>query len=290
MAEIRRRQAASALQAAAGEATRTHLLEWALAGAVPHALEMMEQEVAERAGDRYDRWDGRQGYRNGTAPGYVVVGGRKARIHRPRLVDATGRELPLETYATFQNPESLNHTALHKVLVGVAQRDVNEDCQQGQPLPDEQRAYGASRSSVSRRWIAGTVETLAAQAERRLNDRRYLAILLDGKGFGHHLLLAAMGIDESGHKHVLGVWEGDSENAEVCKAAIEDLDRRGLDVRCGVLVIMDGGKGLASAVRHLWGDVAILGRCRAHYADVRIMPRRVRVRLQHTNIHQAWSA
>ena len=102
------------------------------------------------------------------------------------------------------------------------------------------------------------------QSERRLEDRRYLAILLDGKGFGDHLLLAAMGIDDQGHKHVLGVWEGDSENAEVCQGALEDLGRRGLDVTRGVLVIIDGGKGLAAAVRTLWGDVAIMGRCRVH--------------------------
>jgi len=47
LAEIRRRKAQSALQAAAGEQTRGQLLDWVLAGAVPHALDLMEQEVAE---------------------------------------------------------------------------------------------------------------------------------------------------------------------------------------------------------------------------------------------------
>jgi len=185
-------------------------------------------------------------------------------VRRPRLVDAAGKELPLECYAELQNPETLNSTALRKVIVGVAQRGVNGDLEQDQPLPEEQRAYGASKSSVSRRWIAATEGTLAAQAERRLDDRRYLAILLDGKGFADHLLLAAMGIDEQGRKHVLGVWEGGSENAEVCGAALEDLGRRGLDVSGGVLVVLDGGKGLAAAVRTHWGDVAIVARCRVH--------------------------
>ena len=90
LAEIRRRRAESAVRAAASEQVGTTLLEWALAGAVPRALELTDQEVEERAGERYDRWDGHQGYRNGTAPGYVVVGGRKAALHRSRLVGAAG--------------------------------------------------------------------------------------------------------------------------------------------------------------------------------------------------------
>jgi putative transposase len=63
---------------------------------------------------------------------------------------------------------------------------------------------------------------------------------------------------------VLGVWPGDTENAEVCVALLDELEQRGLDVRRGVLVITDGGKGIIAAVRRKWGDVAILGRCAAH--------------------------
>ena len=76
LAEIRRRRAESAVRAAASEQVGTTLLEWALAGAVPRALELMDQEVEERAGERYDRWDGRQGYRNGAAPGYTARGSK----------------------------------------------------------------------------------------------------------------------------------------------------------------------------------------------------------------------
>lgn len=289
LAEIRRRRAESAVRAAASEQVGTTLLEWALAGAVPRALELMDQEVEERAGERYDRWDGRQGYRNGAAPGYVVVGGRKVALRRPRLVDAAGRDLPLQTYAELQDPQALNQTALRKVIAGVAQRRVDADLEADQPLPEGQHAYGASKSSVSRRWIAATEATLAAQGERRLDDHRYLAILIDGKGFGEHLLLAAVGIDERGHKHVLGVWEGDSENGEVCQAALEDLARRGLDVRRGVLVVLDGGKGLAAAVRALWGDVAVVARCRIHKQRniLRHLPKAEQRRVRRV-LQQAW--
>ncbi len=213
----------------------------------------MEREITALAGGRYERSDGRHGERNGTAPGYVVVGGRKVKVARPRLVDSAGKEVPLESYAAMQDPVTLDATAMRKVEVGVAQRRVNGDVAEDQPLPEGQEAYGLSRSSVSRRWIAATAETLAGEAERKLDDRRYLAVLLDG-----------VGIDEQGRKHVLGVWEGSSESAEVCKGALEDMGRRGLDVRRGVLVVIEGGPGLAAAVRQLWGDVAVMGRCQVH--------------------------
>lgn len=60
---------------------------------------------------------------------------------------------------------------------------------------------------------------------------------------------------KQGRKHILGVWEGDSENTEVCTAGLQGLMNRGLDVRRGLLVVINGGKGLAAAVRALWGDV-----------------------------------
>ena len=82
---------------------------------------------------------------------------------------------PLQTDAALQNPQTLNQTALRKVIAGVPQRHVSADLEADQPLPEGQHACGASKSSVSRRWIAATEATLAAQGECRLDDRRYTA-------------------------------------------------------------------------------------------------------------------
>jgi len=264
LAQLACRRAERALIAAAGASCAEELMGWAIAAAVQRAQDLMQAEVDDRAGDRYDRWQGREGYRNGTAPGYVVVGGRKVSIRRPRLVDADGREVELESYAVAREPASMDRTALGKVLEGVASRKVARGLQRDQPLAEGLYAYGASRSSVSRRWTAATEAALSEQARRRLDDRRYLAILLDGKGFGDHLLLTALGIDEQGRKRVLGVWEGDSENKAVAMAALADMSERGLDVSRGVLVVIDGGKGLSAAVAQMWPEAAILARCRVH--------------------------
>jgi putative transposase len=52
---------------------------------------------------------------------------------------------------------------------------------------------------------------------------------LDGIQFGAHHVLAAVGVDTDGKKHVLGMREGASENTEVTTALLQDLVERGLD-------------------------------------------------------------
>jgi hypothetical protein len=264
LAEIHRRRAQQALQEAVSTSARVNLLETAMACALQSARDVMEMEVATRAGERYERTVVREGYRNGTAGGYVVVGGRKARVRRPRLCTEDGQDIPLVSYRALQDPSILSQAALGKVIDGVAQRQAHESYARDQPLPVDEQTYGDSKSSISRHWIEATTQHLAAQLDRRLDDRHYVAVVLDGKGFGDHLLVTAMGIDAHGCKRVLGIRDGGSEDQAVCSALLQDLMDRGLDVSGGVLVVIDGGKGLAAAVRAMWGQMAVLGRCTEH--------------------------
>ena len=54
--------------------------------------------------------------------------------------------------------------------------------------------------------------------ERRLDGWDLLVIYLDGIQFGDYHVLGAVGVDSEGHKHVLGVREGASENAAAVRA------------------------------------------------------------------------
>ena len=45
---------------------------------------------------------------------------------------------------------------------------------------------------------------------------------LHGIHFGGRVLVVALGIAESGEKHVLGVWQGATENTTVVKGLLED--------------------------------------------------------------------
>lgn len=252
------------MQESVSAVSRAALLQAGLEALVQAAVALMAEEVAEKAGDRYERWPERKGYRNGTAPGWIAVGGRKVRIRRPRICDADGREVPLATYEAMQDEQRLDETMLTKVIQGVAQARVHRGLAVEQPLPEDLRPYGDSRSSVARRWIRAAASYLEVINTRRLDDRRYLAILIDGKGFGEHVVLCALGIDEQGNKVPLGVREGNTESTEVCMAFLDELEARGLDVRRGVLVVTDGGGGIRAAIKTKWGDVALLGRCQEH--------------------------
>lgn len=259
-AEVARARA----QEEASQAVRRAYMQATLEAGVQGALAMLEAEAAEKAGDRYQRWEGRKGYRNGTAPGWIAIGGRKVQIRRPRLCDAEGREVHLDTYRALQDEQELNEVALLEVTLGTVMDKVHRAFARLQPLPDSLRAYGDSKSSICRRWIEASAAYLEPIHTRRLDDRRFLAILIDGKGFGKHVALAALGIDEQGQKVPLGAWPGTTENVEACSAFLDHLQARGLSVERGIVAITDGGKGIQAAIQAKWGDVVILGRCQEH--------------------------
>ena len=67
-------------------------------------------------------------------------------------------------------------------------------------------------------------------------------------------VVAAIGIDEAGDKHVLAVALGATENAAVVKALLADLVERGLRPDIARLFIVDGAKALSRAVRYRRGQ------------------------------------
>jgi putative transposase len=78
------------------------------------------------------------------------------------------------------------------------------------------------------------------------------------------VVLAAVEVDESGHKHVLGLREGATENATAVKALLADLVERGLDTGRSLLVVIDGAKAPHKAVAEVFGRRALIQRCREH--------------------------
>lgn len=58
--------------------------------------------------------------------------------------------------------------------------------------------------------------------------------------------------------------EGSTENATVVRHLIAGLRDRGLDASEGILFVLDGAKALTKAVRDVFGDHAVIARCRVH--------------------------
>jgi hypothetical protein len=81
---------------------------------------------------------------------------------------------------------------------------------------------------------------------------------------GGQVLVVALGIAESGEKHVLGVWQGATENTTVVEGLLEDLVDRGLDLQRRYLVVLDGSKALRAGVERVFGDLVEVQRCQIH--------------------------
>ena len=58
--------------------------------------------------------------------------------------------------------------------------------------------------------------------------------------------------------------ETSTENEQVLTPFLRSLMERGLDISEGVLVIVDGGKGLRAAVKRVFGNRALVQRCQWH--------------------------
>ena len=230
--------------------------------------ELVDAEVTEVAGPkgRHDR--DRTAYRHGTEDGKVTLGGRRIPVRRPRVrtvADGNGveREVRLESYDTFASVDLLADHMVASMLAGLSGRRYEQALE---PVGEqvEAAASGTSQSSVSRRFIAATAERLAEFRSRVLDDQRWLIVFIDGFDFAGHTMVGALGVTADGTKVPLGVVEGSTENATVVRHLVTGLRDRGLDASEGVLFVLDGGKALAKAVRDVFGDNAVIARCRTH--------------------------
>ncbi len=67
-----------------------------------------------------------------------------------------------------------------------------------------------------------------------------------------------------GKKHVLGFWEGATENHEICIELLNNLEDRGLSLTSEILFVIDGGKGILKALKERFGKQLIYQRCTVH--------------------------
>ena len=125
-------------------------------------------------------------------------------------------------------------------------------------------AIGLSGSTVSRAFIQASATKLRERQERDLSGEDVVALVLDGKTFAEATMVVALGITMTGDKRFLGFVETDTENEQVLTPFLRSLVERGLDVSQGLLVIVDGGKGLRAAGRKAFRHRALVQRCQWH--------------------------
>jgi transposase-like protein len=188
----------------------------------------------------------------------VRLVGQSVPIRVPRIRSASRGEIPLRSYQALRQDREVNDVLLKRVLYGISCRNYEAAAES---VPG---AIGLSSSTVSRGFIQASAAALREFQERDLSGEDYVALFLDGKTFADATLVIALGITISGEKRPLGFVETDTENAKVLTPFLRSLVERGLDVSQGLLVIVDGGKGLRSAVHKVFRDKAVVGRCQWH--------------------------
>lgn len=224
------------------------------------AVGLLEAEVEQLCGERYEHAPGKRAVtRHGGQRGWAMVAGQKVPLERPRVrhTDGSG-EAKLAVYQQLQDPENLRDAALRRIVHGVSARNYE------QVVERTSEGFGVKRSSVSRHYVRVMAERIREFCERRWDGVRFVAIVIDGKSFARETMVAVLGITASGEKRMLGLRQGATENAQVCKELLESLRERGVRTDSPTLFVLDGAKALQAAVKSVWGDNALVQRCQVH--------------------------
>ena len=245
-------------------------------------LDLSAQEVA---GPRAPGKAGGEVRWHGAQPGRVKLRDRQMQVTRPRLRRKGGGEAKVPAYEALRDNPATAEVMLGKLLRGVSTREYAD------VLPEMAATVGVSRSAVSRQAIEGSEQQLRELQERRWDQVDLLVIYVDGQRFGEHHILAAVGVDRDGRKHVLGIEPGATENAAAGKRLFTRLRDNGLNTEQKYLFVIDGSKALRAAIHEVFGAQQPIQRCRKH------KERNVLAELpkeQHPNaqslLHAAWKS
>ena len=190
---------------------------------------------------RLDRplWHGRQA-------GRVCLKERKLGVTKPRLRQKGGGEVAIPAYEAMQE-NGIGARMLDVLMRGLSTR------QYAEVMPEMASTCGVSRSNVSREAAEAGEAALKELLERRFDEIDLLVIYIDGMQFGEHHIISAVGVDRAGHKHVLGIQQGATENAAAVEDLLQQLVARGVDPKAKRLFVIDGAKALRAAINKVFG-------------------------------------
>ena len=195
-------------------------------------------------------WHGRQS-------GRVCLKERKLGVTKPRLREKGGGEVAIPAYEAMQE-NGIGERMLDVLMRGISTR------QYAEVLPEMASTCGVSKSTVSREAAEAGEQALQELLERRFDEFDLLVIYIDGMQFGEHHVISAVGVDGKGHKHVLGLQQGATENSAAVEDLLEQLVARGVDPKAKRLFIIDGAKALRAAIHKVFGTQHPVQRCRNH--------------------------
>ncbi len=193
----------------------------------------------------------------GSQRGRVCLKERKLGVSKPRLREKGGGEVAIPAYGAMQDA-NLGRRMLDVLMRGISTR------QYERVLPEMAETCGVSKSNVSREAMEAGEEALAELLERRFDEVDLLVIYIDGMVFGERHVIGAVGVDAEGHKHVLGMQQGATENAAAVEDLLDQLVARGVQPEAKRLFVIDGAKALRAAIHRVFGPQHPVQRCRNH--------------------------
>ena len=248
-------------------------------GAQRVVQELLEHEVTDFLGrDHYRRGPRRiTGYRNG---------------YKPKTLPTVAGRLPVQVPQVRETAEPFQSRLLgflaDPAQQDVLQRLVTEMYARGPSTRDIEDAFTDATGTrvLTKSQLSQLTETLWTDFEafqaRDLSEFGVESLFLDAAfepmrrtGQTREGVLAAWGICRGGHRVLLHRALGNTERADHGLECLRDLVRRGL--RPPTAITSDGAPGLLRAIAQVWPQ-SLRIRCWAHYAEGRIMPRRLRPR------------
>jgi transposase-like protein len=223
--------------------------------------QLIKEEVESLAGKRYRRDKPHEGryHRWGWNPGSIRLGPQRVSVNVPRVYDTVAKQhRSLDSYTTMQEIAQPNEAVLQAILRGLGTRNYDK------VVETLTESFGLSKSQISETFKEESAEALRAFIERRFDDETFVSLLLDGKSQQGAQIVIALGVTREGRKIPLGFVQATTENAASCSELLRDLLRRGLTYEDGLLVVIDGAKGLHKAVEDVFGVYAVIGRCQFH--------------------------
>lgn len=222
---------------------------------------LLQTAAQEKAGQKYCRqkpFSGQYSYW-GTNPGSVRVGNQKLCVSVPRIADKhNGMVDNVELYDQIKDLPEQKEEMVMSVLKGISMRDYSQVATQ---MMD---SFGLSPSSVSRHFIERSASAVEAFTTRSLQDEEWVALFIDGKHLAGEQMIIALGVTSKGIKKPLDVIQSTTENSRAIKEMLSGIIARGLQFERGLLVVIDGGKGIHKAVEETFGHYAVIQRCQWH--------------------------
>jgi transposase-like protein len=224
--------------------------------------ELLETELNEYLGaERYERSEGRRGYRSGHRPRRL-----RTRLGELALAVPTERSGDFRTglFERYQRSEQAFLLTLQEMyLAGVSTRKVRH-------ITEELCGTRVSASTVSR-LVRRLDADLEAWRNRRLQeaypylvvDARYERVRVGGRITSQAVLLI-VGVAASDQRDIIGVTLANTESETSWTEVFRELVRRGL--RGVRLVVSDDHEGLVAAVRRCFQG-ARWQRCQKHFLD-----------------------